>query len=567
MSTITIPTSMPASSDVAAAVSHPAVHLSSSATGSCGLLERQVSHLEAVITNEAEETWSNTKTANGTNGSTLPHVRSISGVVDFHQREAEGLMEERNDEEEHPLSYETTKTILKEPSSTCSTTIINACSARQGARVVFATDEWFASADRLLNDETEPFFDPQEYCEQGKVMDGWETRRRRDPGHDWCIIRLAQRTQFIGGMPAAVTVDTSYFTGNQAPAISIEIIDIPDLEEEIAWISQFPGVWKRFLLHGQPDSMRGTGMSREQVELAETLCKQPQKPWRTVLPKTPLRPGYPDTCFHEFTIPNSVTGTHIRLNYYPDGGVARLRLMGQPVLETSTSRTPPFHVDPSTMHKCTIVPHEMHRRRSGGQIVLPSQQLLLQPSDEYKDPEEVSCADLGGLGVSCTNHHYGNPNLLLQSSYGIDMGDGWETARNPRRPSILVKDPQTGLVDSPLSDHCIIKLGRPVPQVKCIVLDTQHFRGNYPESVQVDGCYLADIDQEDDEDGNKGHFDEDAVTWFPLIPRCRMAPDSEHLFEACKGQILTTVPESSMVSHVRVTIFPDGGLSRVRVYG
>jgi allantoicase len=558
MSTITIPSS-PLTSDVVHEASHRDVNLMMMGCAGHGLLERQVSNLETLVTN----------TTNGTtNGSTstLPHVRSISGVVDFHQREAERLLEERDDEE-HVTPYEDIKTTRKEPSS--SSTTINACSARLGARVLFATDEWFASADRLLNDETEPYFDPQEYCEQGKVMDGWETRRRRDPGHDWCIIRLAQRTQFFGGMPAAVTVDTAYFTGNQAPAISIEIIDIPDLEEEIAWTSQFPGLWKRFLLHSQTDSMRGTGMSREQVELAETLCKQLQKPWHVLLPKTPLRPGYPDTCFHEFTIPNSVTGTHIRLNYYPDGGVARLRLLGQPVLEISSTlimRTPPFHVDPETMNKCSIVPHEWHRRRGGGeQIVLPSQQLLLQPSDEYKDLEEVSCADLGGLGVSCTNQHYGKPNLLLQSSYGIDMGDGWETARNPRRPSILVKNPQTGLVDSPLSDHCIIKLARPIPQVQCIILDTQHFRGNYPESVQVDGCYVPDVHaQVDHNDGtNKDHFDEDSVTWFPLIPRCRMAPDSEHFFEASKGQI----QESSMVSHVRVTIFPDGGLSRVRVYG
>jgi allantoicase len=56
-------------------------------------------------------------------------------------------------------------------------TSIELTSSLLGARVIFATDEWFAIADNLLNPNP-PTFDPNAYCSQGKVMDGWESRRR-----------------------------------------------------------------------------------------------------------------------------------------------------------------------------------------------------------------------------------------------------------------------------------------------------------------------------------------------------------------------------------------------------
>ena len=65
----------------------------------------------------------------------------------------------------------------------------NLADARIGSKVLFATDEWFARAECLLN-PAPATFDPDAYSPQGKVLDGWESRRRRLPGHDWCIIQL-----------------------------------------------------------------------------------------------------------------------------------------------------------------------------------------------------------------------------------------------------------------------------------------------------------------------------------------------------------------------------------------
>ena len=111
-------------------------------------------------------------------------------------------------------------------------TLSNFCSASLGARVLFATDEWFASADNLLKDD-DPMFDPLAFCEQGKVMDGWESRRRREVGHDWCLIKLAKRTTSLVG----VEIDTAHFTGNNVPRISLELADL-SCEDETKMASQ-----------------------------------------------------------------------------------------------------------------------------------------------------------------------------------------------------------------------------------------------------------------------------------------------------------------------------------------
>ena len=154
--------------------------------------------------------------------------------------------------------------------------------------------------------------------------------------------------------------------------------------------------------------------------------------------------------------------------------------------------------------------------------------------------------------MSCSNQHYGTPQNLLQATLGKDMGDGWETARHPERPASWKRDMETGLVDSDLMDWCVVKLGRVATKgIDRILLDTKHFRGNYPESVKVEGCSCSspEVDQQ--------------VEWFPLVSRCRMAADSEHVYDRSMGQVENA---DRVVSHVRVSIYPDGGLSRVRVY-
>jgi allantoicase len=426
---------------------------------------------------------------------------------------------------------------------------INLCSAPAGARILFATDEWFAAADRLLQ-VTPPVFDPLAYCPQGKVMDGWESRRRREPGHDWCIIQLSQRAFLLHAQ-----VDTAYFTGNQAPAISIQALDLSssndDLAPEADWIHALPGATRRLLVQASPsyhiDFYRGTGATPDAVLAAEAACRN-QQTWQEVLPRQALRPGYEESRHHTFPLATTTrTATHIRLNLFPDGGVARLRLYGVPVPTDSTP--PPLYRPLVTGPACTVVSYD------DAAATRPSQQVDAAWV-------QVSCLDHGGAALWGSNQHYGTPAQLLQAESGVDMGDGWETARSPQRPAILVAV-AGGLVDfGDRSEECILRLGRPVARVETIIVDTQHFKGNYPESVEVQGCYQVRHDHDDDP---AVAVWKEGVDWFPLIPRIRLSPHAEHCWEAARGQI-PRVPAPG-VSHVRVRIFPDGGLSRVRVYG
>lgn len=70
--------------------------------------------------------------------------------------------------------------------------------------------------------DSEPIFIADKFTEFGKWMDGWETRRKRTPGHDWCIIRLSGPTSIKGFL-----IDTAHYTGNYAPKISIQAATLP----------------------------------------------------------------------------------------------------------------------------------------------------------------------------------------------------------------------------------------------------------------------------------------------------------------------------------------------------
>jgi allantoicase len=410
---------------------------------------------------------------------------------------------------------------------------VNLTSNSQGARVLYATDEWFATAENLLKD-TPPIFDENAFCEQGKVMDGWETRRRREAGHDWCVIKLPSRAVMMG-----IEIDTAHFTGNQVPLISLQVADLTCTEETIM-VMNFPGALER-LLHG---GVQGTGATPEEVVQGEETCQKVA--WKELLPKTPLRPGYEQTRMHYFTLETPMEGTHLRINYYPDGGVARLRLWGS-ILGKLGPKARPAYAPIKTGPTCTVVSHSEHAT-------------ALPPSRQSYDYPELSLQENGGVGLVCSNKHYGHPNLLIQSNLGLNQGDGWETARHPDRPSVLVRDPLTNLVDSPLTDWAVIKLGKAASNGVCrVILDTKHFKGNYPESVQVEACYTNLDDAMFTTD-----LDATGIEWFPLVPRGRMAPDSEHVFDSSADQLVNA---DRKVSHIKVSIYPDGGLSRVRVYG
>ena len=153
---------------------------------------------------------------------------------------------------------------------------------RLGTRVTHASDEFFAAKERLI-DPNNPVFIEGKYDEHGKWMDGWESRRKREPGHDDCIIRLG-----IPGVLRGVDIDTSYFTGNFPPQASLE-----------ACVSD--------------DDVPAGG-------------------WTEILGKVDLAAD----SHHYFDIDDDTVWTHVRLNIYPDGGVARLRLYGEVIPDSAT---------------------------------------------------------------------------------------------------------------------------------------------------------------------------------------------------------------------------------------
>ena len=157
------------------------------------------------------------------------------------------------------------------------TDLIDLATERAGGAVLLANDEFFAPKENLVRAEP-PVWRADEYTERGKWMDGWETRRRRGSGHDWCVVRLARPGRVHG-----VDLDTSHFTGNFPPAASLEgcRVDGGDPGADTQWLPLVPAVD----LHGNRH--------------------------------------------HYLAVANDAVCTHVRINLFPDGGLARFRVLGE----------------------------------------------------------------------------------------------------------------------------------------------------------------------------------------------------------------------------------------------
>src|SRR5437660_3674027 len=164
------------------------------------------------------------------------------------------------------------------------TELVDLASERLGGAVLFANDEFFAPKENLLK-PLAPVFIEGKYTDLGKWMDGWETRRRRTPGFDWCIVRLG-----FPGMIRGVMVDTSHFKGNYPEQCSLEACTID-------------------------------GLPTAEELTAESV------PWTEILPQASLN----GDSLNPFAIVGESRWTHLRFKIYPDGGVARLRVYGEVV--------------------------------------------------------------------------------------------------------------------------------------------------------------------------------------------------------------------------------------------
>lgn len=313
---------------------------------------------------------------------------------------------------------------------------------RLGGKAVLCTDDFFAEKENLLKPGRGVFI-ADKYTDRGKWMDGWESRRKRSPGHDWCIIQLATSGKIYG-----VDIDTNFFLGNHPPHASIEAANI---------------------------SQTGT------IDFDNIV-------WKEILPKSPLNPGAQN--FYE--IADHTVYTHLRLHIYPDGGVARLKVYGDVFKDWGPS------------NKNEII--------------------------------DLAAATNGARSVLCNDMFFSHMNNLIMPGRGINMGDGWETKRN-RTPGN--------------KDWVIVRLAHK-GSIEKVLIDTCHFKGNYPDSCLIEGCAISTEEE--------SKLNTSSVTWTTVLPQTKLSADQEHYFEK---ELVSKEP----FTHVRLTIFPDGGVSRMRLWG
>lgn len=427
----------------------------------------------------------------------------------------------------------------------------NLASALLGTQIVFATDEWFACADRMIRDD-EAVWREGVFSKCGKWMDGWECRRRREEGHDWCIVKLGCR-----GVIRAIELDTAHFTGNYSPMASVQGADMQtkggagaDVEARLLEL--------RAATYDKEDDNGRMGLkaTAEESALADQLLRAlsdnedaasaatvTEEAWKEVLPLTPLGAGYEATRRSIFYLDGDVTCTHLRINMGPDGGIARLRVYGEVL------------VDPERL---PVV--------GDGSV-------------------DLLAVEVGGLALACSNKHYGHPRNLTAPGRGLVMGDGWETARQPKRPHKYRRG-NDGLMVLPGSDWVILKLGLPSASIYRVVIDTNFFAGNYPESCKLEGCDATGKPVEDadfsavartavsaiaaaatSEEAVRIECDTPAgvgAGWAPILPRVRLGASQIHTFS---GSDIDSAAKDRTFTHLKLTIFPDGGIMRVRVFG
>ncbi|MGZ4808989.1 MAG: allantoicase [Thermoanaerobaculia bacterium] len=310
--------------------------------------------------------------------------------------------------------------------------LVDLAGERLGGSVLYANDDFFAEKENLLK-PSKPVWKEHEYTDRGKWMDGWESRRRRTPGHDFAILRLGAR-----GIVRGVVVDTSFFRGNYPDSCSIDAVSLSSL----ATIDTLLGAM-----------------------------------WMPVLPQSKLT-GDSENPF-EVTSPYAFT--HLRFNIFPDGGVARLRVEGEPV--------PDWH-------------------RAGG----------------LANEVDLAAVENGGDVLTCSDMFFGPKNNLIMPGRALNMSDGWETKRRrgPGHDWVIVKLATEGVVHR-------------------VEVDTNHFKGNFPDTASIEGSI-------------------DGKSWVELLPRTKLQAHTRHFF-------VDELASRGPFTQLRLNVFPDGGVSRLRVWG
>ena len=316
--------------------------------------------------------------------------------------------------------------------------MIDLAQSRLGTKVVYKTDEFFASAKRIINPWA-PVFKEGVFDKHGKWMDGWETRRKRSKGHDYLILKLGKP-----GKIYQVDIDTSYFSGNQPNKISLEAC-------------------------------------YSKRNLPEKNCK-----WKKILNKQKTKAN----SHHFFYIKNKSIFSHIKLNIFPDGGVARIRIYGKMQI----------------------------KKRFG------------------KKTFNLTSVLNGATPIACNNEHFGRAENILAPGTGKNMGDGWETRRSRGKNY----------------DWLILKCAA-AGEINKIQIDTHHFKGNYPDKCSLQAAFInKKTSMKSIVNGSK--------KWKLLLDKVKLYAHKKHNF---KNKLM----KNNKVNFIRINIFPDGGISRIRAFG
>jgi allantoicase len=270
-------------------------------------------------------------------------------------------------------------------------------------------------------------------------MDGWETRRKRKKSHDYLILKLGKP-----GKIYKVDIDTAYFSGNQPTKVSLEA--------------------------------------------CSSKKKLPNKnsKWVKILKNKPTKAN----SHHFFNIKNKSIFTHIKLNIYPDGGVARIRIFGSMLI----------------------------KKKFGKKII------------------NLTSVLNGATPIACNNEHFGKAENILAPGMGKNMGDGWETRRSRGKNF----------------DWLIIKCAT-AGKISKIQIDTHHFKGNYPDKCSLQATYL-------NTKISSKTIVERSKKWGLLLNKTKLHAHKKHNF---KNKLM----KNKKVNYIRINIFPDGGISRIRVFG
>jgi allantoicase len=253
--------------------------------------------------------------------------------------------------------------------------LIDLAQPRLGSKIIFKTDDFFASANRII-DPSPSVFKEGLFDKNGKWMDGWESRRKRTSGHDFLIIKLGKP-----GSINKIDVDTSHFNGNQPSMVSLE----------------------------------GCYLKSNSIKNFK---------WKTLIGKKKVKANN----HHIFMSSSKSIFTHIKLNIFPDGGVARLRLYGN----------------------------------------------ISKENNNLKN-KKINLASLlnGASVIACNNEHFGKAENILAPGKAKNMGDGWETRR--RRDKGF-----DWLILNSIEGDKIDK----------IEISTHHFKGNYPSHCSLQAAYI-----------------------------------------------------------------------------